>query len=392
MSNSGGVISAPVDVKRDIAGVLGVQSGDVGELCQSAAINPWSKRKPVERAGRHPATLAELAAIHYGFDLNPRSAYELYSGGYNGFHWDYTKPTTWFRVLDFDGYKHNATRPTVSFSVSTPYINRPTYISFLFTGDGSDITIEDMEYPTRSTGTNVDEALGDWNVVFLIYIQGRVAQLYNTGLTLSDCVGASPVSVDIASAIRTTDKGKTAAFMPALAYQNADMTVGLHDMDSATFMQSYYILPLNFTSSMESVVTATIAEYQMLVDPWIYFTDYYPITTGHLYYALTYLNALALDNVTGTDTLQFKARLLLTRSGSVYECVPSVTETITGVHTLNNEYWSFSMNSDHEVVLGDHFTDGSNPVFPQAGDTISIEITVYHNGMSQTFSDIVTTI
>lgn len=394
MSNSGGVISAPVDVRGDIAAVLGVQSGDLGVLCTNAAVNKWSKRKPVEWSGKQSPGSQDLTALHYGLNLNPRLVTDLLSG-YSGFYWDYTRPSTWFRTLDFDGYKHNATRPSVNFYSGGFYTNRPSLVHFHFDSDGSDITIADMEYPTTSHTIPATEELGDWNVVVLIYITGKTPQLYNSGITLSSCTGTTVLTVDIASAISTSDLGKTAVVMPALVYANSDMTVGLHTL-SASFMMNYYVLPLSFTSSMESVVSSTIQDYQALVGGQINYTQFIPVQMGHGYYALTFLAITASGNNYGSDTIPFSARLVLKRNGSEIGVSQTVSETLSNQTALPPPYdWEFSRNASNEVVFGSAFIDPGTgtAVSPQAGDVIDVEVKVLDSGIAiQTLTTTVTTI
>lgn len=128
MSHSNGIITAPVDFLADVAPVLGLNTGDEGELCTSSAINRWAKHKPFRNAApgwafdktlatpelRSPARIVQALAANYGMVI-PR-----YTAGDFKTHyaeaWSYVKPrgagnSERYRVLDFDGYLHECYWP-----------------------------------------------------------------------------------------------------------------------------------------------------------------------------------------------------------------------------------------------------------------------------------------
>lgn len=111
MSNNNGIISKPIDVRRDIAYVLGVDIGDVGELCTSIEIKPYAKYKPVDIDSIETPTDAQRKAINYGITAPVASSTPAET---KNTLWKYTKPTKKFRVLDFDGYNHKAVAPIVT--------------------------------------------------------------------------------------------------------------------------------------------------------------------------------------------------------------------------------------------------------------------------------------
>lgn len=90
----------------EIKTVLGESTLDLGSLCKSAQINPLAKYKPVNVASWGEITEAQRKAVNYG--LTAPSYDASYTVAITR-KWTYTKPNGYYRALDFDGYKHDAT-------------------------------------------------------------------------------------------------------------------------------------------------------------------------------------------------------------------------------------------------------------------------------------------
>lgn len=105
----------------DVHDTLGDSSYDLGTLCKSSKINPWSKYKPIACADSY---WPQGADGNYGLTpkvLSSRSnVATVYDGVNNG--WTYTKPTggasSPFRLGDFRGYYHDAMKGC---RIETPY-------------------------------------------------------------------------------------------------------------------------------------------------------------------------------------------------------------------------------------------------------------------------------
>lgn len=128
MAHADGKITAPVDQVNDVPLVLGISSYDLGVQCTSNKINWWSKKKPVTwKSPEQPAgnwwkgqdnncniepyvntNLFDLSII-YGTDTG--------TPGMN--RWEYIKPNSDFRLLDFEGYYHKAICPFSGFTGPT---------------------------------------------------------------------------------------------------------------------------------------------------------------------------------------------------------------------------------------------------------------------------------
>ena len=108
MSLSNGILSAPISI-AEVAQCLGVSSQDLGTLCLSTAINEKSKHKPFQNTSATKMTEAQRRAANYGHAFmsydTPGAAIAAVAAGTN---FVYTRPYTWYRLLDFDGYNHNA--------------------------------------------------------------------------------------------------------------------------------------------------------------------------------------------------------------------------------------------------------------------------------------------
>ena len=134
MSNSNGKITAPISID-DVKYTIGTSSDDVGTLCVSPAVNPFSKYKPV----RLPSPLGSFEPGYFQIDDTRTSVpystdWWRSKNGYAGFQmeqvnnvgnpnlpdpvWTYLKPNEFYRLHDFDNYNHNA--PKDLFTVGFP--------------------------------------------------------------------------------------------------------------------------------------------------------------------------------------------------------------------------------------------------------------------------------
>lgn len=117
MSNSGGRITAPVNIATDIPTVIGISSTDLGIQCISDKVNIWAERHPMVHDSVTELSEAQIKAIHYGFEnataisptvdnLMAASIYYKQPSGSKGI----------YRATDFNGYYHGA-NPIFSFTL-----------------------------------------------------------------------------------------------------------------------------------------------------------------------------------------------------------------------------------------------------------------------------------
>lgn len=127
------LITAPVDI-GDIATALSENSLNLGTLYMSEKVNKFSRRKPVRRPefgeltdAMFKGTTSDMADnIHYGIKINGPVSAEI-GPSLAQIHdttFDYIRPTIEdgypCRMLDFDGYKHDAMpNPGASFQLSS---------------------------------------------------------------------------------------------------------------------------------------------------------------------------------------------------------------------------------------------------------------------------------
>lgn len=114
MGVSNGKITAPVSI-GDVSTALGVGNYDLGYLCKNThgKTNMWSKKKPVKWAQLAPASNVEWWKAtngRYGF-IFPSTTVVITNQNDDGV-WTYDPPiggdASPFRLLDFEGYNHNA--------------------------------------------------------------------------------------------------------------------------------------------------------------------------------------------------------------------------------------------------------------------------------------------
>lgn len=71
---------------------------NLGMIIKNATINPYSKYKPIDYGKDGALTDNDRAMVDWGMFVD-------------GKYWRYKKPTSQYRVLDFDGYNHDAEAP-----------------------------------------------------------------------------------------------------------------------------------------------------------------------------------------------------------------------------------------------------------------------------------------
>lgn len=124
-----------IDVRGDVAYVIGRSTGDVGQLCGDVnangvrlnppVINMWSLNKPVRWAEKaqpsnwQAASSGNYGIAPHGFGTGSNALSSLRTYAYDGLlnGWGYEPPrgigshNEMYRLLDFNGYDHNSPRP-----------------------------------------------------------------------------------------------------------------------------------------------------------------------------------------------------------------------------------------------------------------------------------------
>lgn len=124
-----------IEVKSDGTGALqtylGSTSGDVKTLCTLPSINKWSRNKPIEYNTYELLTPQQRKegqkyASGYVWGVKIRGNTRLET--IHDFTFDYDKPTTYFRLMDFIGYDKNATADVSGLELSEKiYKDLPGY-------------------------------------------------------------------------------------------------------------------------------------------------------------------------------------------------------------------------------------------------------------------------
>ena len=123
MGLENGILTQPISV-YDIANCIGVASTDVGTLCTAKSkINIWAKYKPVRYNSIKALTEDQRKQCAYGildvqeYDFTQQSVLDqAFENALNRvYSWQYEIPEggveSLYRMLDFDGYNHNAVCP-----------------------------------------------------------------------------------------------------------------------------------------------------------------------------------------------------------------------------------------------------------------------------------------
>lgn len=110
---SNGKITAPITISN-VKECLSESTYNLGKLCTSSKINKWAKYKPVQFTSVTSISDQSRYEVNYGIDVN--SAYSLdiaslFTKAASNPDWAYIKPTSYFRLGDFDKYNHKAEQP-----------------------------------------------------------------------------------------------------------------------------------------------------------------------------------------------------------------------------------------------------------------------------------------
>lgn len=98
MAYANGILTAPLSL-GDIATALGTTSLDLGTLCTSPTIDKWARYKPIEHHNIGYVSEAGRRLENYGL-----SATRFQQAGrciMPAYAWEYTRPSSHFRALDF---------------------------------------------------------------------------------------------------------------------------------------------------------------------------------------------------------------------------------------------------------------------------------------------------
>ena len=137
MANANGIISGSVRQIADVKTVLGESVNTLSGLCKSTKINMWAKYKPVQFTGTRSSTWWKGRLLDCGIEpykLSSRTSVadivNHCDGTANGWSY-YGRPngTYPYRLLDFQGYNHNATPPISSFRLGASTIAPGTTLS-----------------------------------------------------------------------------------------------------------------------------------------------------------------------------------------------------------------------------------------------------------------------
>lgn len=387
-----------IDIRGDVAYVLGRRSGDVGHLCgdtddpmdggtvdRGGKINRWSAHKPVEVNTPRRLTDQDFAAIHYGMDAHARLGSYMQSD-YSDFFWGYARPQTFYRVLDFDGYNHKAKAPDLYTYAYPIYVNMPAEngrFRITFYEDADEIPILNEEYKTTSQTSATKAALSNWHVVLLVYVPGNATMLYNTGKTLSEFTASG--LIDYHEAIHAADVGKSATLVPALVYPNSQMTVGMNTF-SGSFLNNYYFIPLSFTEQMEGMKEVVIAVFYYLEGMSIGHSTMTRPHTGYNYYSFTSIGVVATKNNMGSATGDFRLRFGIKRTESgVEKKYYSRTQYEYSLTTSSGHSpfeWDFPTNASGTITFIPAFVEESSsvPVSLQSGDVFFLEVALMSGG------------
>ena len=318
MANSNDIISGSVRQIADVKTVLGESVNTLSGLCKSTKINWWSKKKPVQFTGTRSSTWWKSRTQDCG--INP---YQLSSvadvinhcnGTENG--WTYLRPngsTYPYRLLDFQGYNHNARAIISNIRVSPTTVVRTSagklsIISSMPVSSDSQLTLADM-------GSMVDCYLG-------LYAK------MTTGSTARCGANTIKLSANGGDAFELSTNGWTAGTWRVYPF------ITTVSGDNNTLTGTRYSCPFANYTEITVVATAVIVN---------------------------------ITNVTKTSTLKYTATVTLTNSTNA---------SVTVSNNIWRTRPDYEGERDPETVYDASGTIASQTIAANGSKTVSVAVTV----------------
>lgn len=135
MSNRNGIVTKPVGV-QDIQAVLGSTETRLSQLCLSSNINEKAVYKPTNIQSFSPISKEQRKAVNYSISVNTYdNPIQLVRAIMGALAWSYTRPSSCFRMLDFNGYDHNA-KDWLTVTPAETSVSTNKSVSLEISGDG----------------------------------------------------------------------------------------------------------------------------------------------------------------------------------------------------------------------------------------------------------------
>lgn len=238
MSNSGGVIRAPISLENDVVPVLQAGTYSLEALCKHPNINKWSYIKPLQDSA--------LSEQSFSIAKYKQSLSRVYirtpSGTIPSADYEYrNRPTSNFRLLDFNGYNHN------SFAAKCDVVNSiPSNIDF----DNCRYTVPIEISPEGLWEDLLLTTPGDrWdNALLLVCKKGSTVRTFRTSkenrysngvlLYLGDSMNVNRVAYDKFKAMGIAD-WTVDIVVVAIPQDHSDKADGFIEITSTTDYQVY---------------------------------------------------------------------------------------------------------------------------------------------------------
>lgn len=269
MSHTLTTITKPVNT-IDISSVLGVASRQVGYLCSNKHLrsNIWAKYKPVRFNKRNEIEEATKASVRYGMNVSAVNTDKGQIG--KDVVWQYLPPrgvsyNEPCRMLDFNGYEHNATQPIDVVFPNKIYLNVPAgnlykiYIDEDLGIAGNNLRVKDI----------FNEQLS-WYPGMLVYNSTLNQSTFNTSeQPLSSFGGVTDYQIPLRSGWKTYDKVELWAILSKVKCTG--------NPDSApALVEAYYMVPTSTNGYLSTQLDYYEPENQFVIVgvPVVNYTSY----------------------------------------------------------------------------------------------------------------------
>lgn len=241
--------SKPIRHIEDIQKFFGYSKGtNLGYIISNAAINKWSRHKPIRNSSTSALSDADFVNANFGLSM-PSYYPQDFKGAINNATYDYNRPrgyktnNEWFRTRDFDLYSHSSLPPCkkcADFTFDTTVVDNQFTIF---------LTLNQMGHDDYNIGLDEFPMFADkYLAVILEYDDGQ-GHTYNLWKTASQTLGNSGFSVTFENLSK--DSMKNIKY-----YVCAASRIQEQQISSITYVD-FYGLPFNQPSDAFANVTIT---------------------------------------------------------------------------------------------------------------------------------------
>lgn len=146
--SAAGVVSKPISLK-EVADLIEEKTYDVATVCRSDKVNMWSPYRPIFYDSFEPIGDSERQSEKWGYVFSTQQNRQLLTPQ----AWRNSKPTSWCRLTDFEGYNHNAQKFIPTLQEQTVVLSNASVVPFKISLSDAIVSAGGLNKANISLGT-----------------------------------------------------------------------------------------------------------------------------------------------------------------------------------------------------------------------------------------------